>query len=69
MKLVESDTEVFRLSDRAYKKVLQAIVDDEPFSNDDLAKLGKSLGFIEANLIRLDSDQAKCKLAELKDET
>jgi hypothetical protein len=62
MKLVELDSEIFRLTNQNYRKVLQDIVAGHSLSRDDLRRIGKSIGLLAANLDRVSTIEARSKL-------
>lgn len=55
---------VWRLSDRAYKKVLKQIVNNEDF---DLDKEGKFIGDFAKDVTDMDAEEAQMILDDLKD--
>jgi hypothetical protein len=59
MKLVTNMGYVYRLSDKAYRRVLRLISTDQAF---DLEKEGTLLGYVEEDLTDLSSEEAGEKL-------
>lgn len=62
-KLVANMGAIYRVSDRAYRRILKQIVAEE---NYDLDKEGKFIGYFERNLTDMDAEEAQSILDDLK---
>jgi hypothetical protein len=61
MRYVTNNLALYRMSERNYRRMLRVIANDEPMSVDNF---GVYLGTVDAEISRLEPDDARLKLKE-----